>query len=191
MVERARALGVEFLHSGNHWQNSAAGVEAAYYLRYALYQGVQTGSADGALLAPLMGEFTQSDGGITSVHVGGSSFFAAYADHGVIYRFIPRDWQSTEMELVWLVRADALEGRDYDLAKLTWLWKVTTEEDKKIIEYTAAGVRSHYFRPGPIAPMEYNELRLIQWYLDELQLDDNARGSHASRGMLESQKQAV
>ena len=45
-----------------------------------------------------------------------------------------------------------------------------SDEDKKIIEYTAAGVRSHYFKPGPCAPMEHNELRLIKWYLEELQL---------------------
>jgi Rieske 2Fe-2S family protein len=171
MEERTRALGVEILNVGNHWQNSAAGHEATHYSRYALYDGVLTGSADGALIAPLMGQFKQSDGGVTSIHIGGSSFLVAYADHGVIYRFIPRSWQSTDIELTWLVRGDAIEGRDYDLDRLTWLWKVTTDQDKLIIEHTAAGVRSHYFRPGPCAPMEYQELRFISWYLDELQLD--------------------
>lgn len=48
-----------------------------------------------------------------------------------------------------LVCADAVEGRDYDPDRLTWLWKVTTEEDKKIIEHTARGVRSHHFEPAP------------------------------------------
>ncbi|MER8663609.1 hypothetical protein NKH34_21000 [Mesorhizobium sp. M1148] len=64
-----------------------------------------------------------------------------------------------------LVRGDAVEDQDYDLEKPTWLWKITTDEDKKIIEHTARGVRSHYFVPGPITPMEYNELRYIGWYL--------------------------
>jgi phenylpropionate dioxygenase-like ring-hydroxylating dioxygenase large terminal subunit len=191
MEERTRALGVEILDIGNQWQNSAAGHEATHYSRYALYEGVQTGSADGALLAPLMGKFTQSDGGVTSIHIGGASFFACYADHGVIYRFIPRSCQSTDMEVIWLVRGDAVEGRDYDLDKLTWLWKVTTDEDKLIIEFTAAGVRSHYFKPGPCAPMEYQELRFIRWYLDELQLDDNA-GRHGADAMKTGhQQQAV
>lgn len=45
---------------------------------------------------------------------------------------------------------------------------VTTEEDKKIIEHTARGVLSRYYVPGPIAPMEQNELRYISWYLDEI-----------------------
>lgn len=45
---------------------------------------------------------------------------------------------------------------------------MTTEEDKKIIEHTARGVLSRYYVPGPIAPMEQNELRYISWYLDEI-----------------------
>jgi phenylpropionate dioxygenase-like ring-hydroxylating dioxygenase large terminal subunit len=167
MEERTRALGVDVL-TRNHWQSSAAGSETIHTFRYALYDGVATGSEDGSPLAPPMGDFTQSDGGVTSIHVGGSSFLVCYPDYGMIYRFIPRSSQSCEMELLWLVRGDAVEGRDYDLDRLTWLWKVTTNEDKSIIERTAAGVRSHYFKPGPIAPMEQYELRYISWYLEEI-----------------------
>jgi Rieske 2Fe-2S family protein len=167
MEERTCALGVSIV-SGNRWQNSAGGQEAIDTFRYALYDGVESGSEDGTLLAPLMGRFTQSDGGVTSIHLGGTTFLVCYPDHGMIYRFIPKGPNSCEMELIWLVKGDAVEGRDYDLEKLTWLWKVTTAEDKKIIEHTARGVRSHYFVPGPIAPMEYNELRYIDWYLEEI-----------------------
>ncbi|HVW71486.1 MAG TPA: aromatic ring-hydroxylating dioxygenase subunit alpha [Steroidobacteraceae bacterium] len=172
MEERTRALGVEVV-TGNHWRNSATGNETIHTFRYALYDGVSTGSEDGSPIAPPMGDFTGFDGGVTSIHVGGSSFLVCYADYGMIYRFVPRTWESSEMELIWLVREDAVEGRDYDFEKLTWLWKVTTDEDKSIIERTAAGVRSHYFRPGPIAPMEYNELRYITWYLDEVKRRDH------------------
>ncbi|MBN9275024.1 MAG: aromatic ring-hydroxylating dioxygenase subunit alpha, partial [Mesorhizobium sp.] len=112
--------------------------------------------------------FTDFDGGVTSIHLGGTTFLVCYPDHGMIYRFIPKTAESCEMELIWLVDGDAQEGRDYDLGKLTWLWKVTTAEDKAIIEHTARGVQSHYFVPGPIAPMEHNELRYIEWYLDEI-----------------------
>jgi phenylpropionate dioxygenase-like ring-hydroxylating dioxygenase large terminal subunit len=168
MEKRTQALGIDIL-TCNHWQSSAAGRETIHTFRYALYDGVATGSEDGSSLAPPMGDFTQSDGGVTSIHVGGSSFLVCYPDYGMIYRFVPRSHQSCEMELIWLVRGDAVEGRDYDLDRLTWLWKVTTNEDKSIIERTAAGVRSHYFKPGPIAPMEQYELRYIAWYLEEIQ----------------------
>jgi phenylpropionate dioxygenase-like ring-hydroxylating dioxygenase large terminal subunit len=167
MEQRTCALGIE-IGSGDRWQNSSAGQEAIHTFRYALYDGVSSGSKDGSPVAPLMGRFTDYDGGVTSIHLGGTSFLVCYPDHGMIYRFIPKTAGTCEMELIWLVRGDAVEGQDYDLEKLIWLWKVTTDEDKKIIEHTARGVRSHYFVPGPIAPMEYNELRYIGWYLEEI-----------------------
>lgn len=167
MEARTCALGIEVV-SGDRWHNSSTGQEAIHTFRYALYDGVFTGSQDGKPVAPLMGRFAEYDGGVTSIHLGGTTFLVCYPDHGMIYRFVPKTVDSCEMELIWLVRGDAEEGRDYDLEKLTWLWKVTTEEDKKIIEHTARGVRSHYFVPGPIAPMEHNELRYINWYLEEI-----------------------
>jgi Rieske 2Fe-2S family protein len=167
MEERTCSLGIE-IGSGNHWQNSADGQEAIHAFRYALYDGVQTGSEDGAALAPLMGRFSDFDGGVTSIHLAGTSFLVCYPDHGMIYRFIPIAVDKCEMELIWLVNGDAEQGRDYDLDKLTWLWKVTTDEDKAIIEHTARGVRSNFFVPGPIAPMEHIELRYINWYLEEM-----------------------
>ncbi len=167
MEERTCALGIE-VGSGNHWQTSEGGKEAIHAFRYALYDGVKSGSEDGAAVAPLMGRFTDFDGGVTSIHLGGTTFLVCYPDHGMIYRFIPKTAETCEMELIWLVDGKAEAGRDYDLDRLTWLWKVTTDEDKAIIEHTARGVRSHYFEPGPIAPMEHNELRYIDWYLDEI-----------------------
>jgi len=167
MEQRTCALGID-IATGDHWQSSAHGQETIHTFRYALYDGVSSGSEDGSPVGPLMGRFSEFDGGVTSIHLGGTSFLVCYPDHGMIYRFIPKSVDTCEMELIWLVRGDAEEGKDYDLEKLTWLWKVTTAEDKTIIEHTARGVRSHYFVPGPIAPMEYNELRYIQWYLDEI-----------------------
>ena len=167
MEQRTCSLGIE-VGSGNHWQTSGDGKEAIHAFRYALYDGVKSGSEDGASVAPLMGRFTDFDGGVTSIHLGGTTFLVCYPDHGMIYRFIPKTAETCEMELIWLVDGKAEAGRDYDLDRLTWLWKVTTDEDKAIIEHTARGVRSHYFEPGPIAPMEHNELRYIDWYLDEI-----------------------
>jgi Rieske 2Fe-2S family protein len=167
MEQRTCALGIDIV-SGDHWQNSASNQEAIHAFRYGLYEGVSTGSRDGNPVAPLMGRFRDYDGGVTSIHLGGTSFLVCYPDYGMIYRFIPKSVGACEMELVWLVRGDAVEGRDYDLEALTWLWKVTTAEDKKIIEHTARGVASRDFVPGPIAPMEYNERRYVDWYLEEL-----------------------
>ncbi len=167
MEARTCALGID-IGQGDAWQTSREGREAIHAFRYALYDGVSTGSEDGQPIAPLMGRFTGFDGGVTSIHLGGTTFLVCYADHGMIYRFIPTGVERCEMELIWLVNGAAVEGQDYDFRRLTWLWTVTTEEDKKIIEHTSRGVRSKYYRPGPIAPMEQNELRYISWYLDEI-----------------------
>ena len=167
MEARTCAMGLR-VEAANRWVGSDTGQEAIDVFRYALLGDAVTGSADGRLVAPLMGQFTAPDGGVTSIHVGGTSFLVCYPDYGVIYRFVPRGIDRCEMELVWLVRGDAIPGRDYDPDRLTWLWRVTTAEDKAIIEHTARGVRSRFFTPGPIAPMEYNAARYIDWYLGEL-----------------------
>lgn len=166
MEARTRALGVE-VATLTHW-SSAKGEEAIDCFRYALYDGVQTGSPDGAPVAPLLGKFTGYDGGVTSIHLGPASFLVSYADHGVIYRFMPRGLDKCDMELLWLVRGDAEAGRDFDMETLTWLWRITSEADKRIIEHTARGVRSRFYEPGPLAPMEANEQRYLEWYLAEI-----------------------
>ena len=168
MDARAAALGLE-IPNQDHWALGAdPGEEAAYCVRYALLRGAVTGSVDGKAVAPLMGAFTGYDGGSTFIHVGPASFFLAYPDHGIIYRFIPKTVQHSEMEVIWLVRGDAREGVDYDREKLTWLWTVTSDADKRIIEDNQRGVNSRFYQPGPFSMMEANERRFVEWYLSEI-----------------------
>ncbi|HEV3178353.1 MAG TPA: aromatic ring-hydroxylating dioxygenase subunit alpha [Stellaceae bacterium] len=168
MDERATALGLA-IPNQDHWALAAdAGEEAAYCVRYAMLRGAVTGSADGQAVAPLMGAFKGYDGGSTFIHVGPASFFLAYPDHGIIYRFMPRMVQRSELEVIWLVRGDAREGVDYDLDRLTWLWKVTSDADKRIIEDNQRGVNSRYYVPGPFSVMESQERRFVEWYLSEI-----------------------
>ena len=167
MEARTCALGVQ-VGTVNRWLPSTSGEPAIMSFRYALYDGVKTGSEDGSPLAPLMGAFKDYDGGVTSTHFGPASFFVAYADHGVIYRFMPLTVSTCAMEVIWLVRGDAREGVDYECEKLTWLWRVTSQADKRITEDNQAGVNSRFYVPGPYAPMEPNAKRWISWYLGEL-----------------------
>ena len=172
MEARTCALGVD-VGTITRWLPSSSGEPPIMCFRYALYDGVKTGSEDGSPLAPLMGEFKDYDGGVTSTHFGPASFFVAYADHGVIYRFMPLTVSTCAMEVIWLVRGDAREGVDYDRDKLTWLWRVTSEADKRITEDNQAGVNSRYYTPGPYAPMEPNAKRYIAWYLEEVASAEN------------------
>jgi phenylpropionate dioxygenase-like ring-hydroxylating dioxygenase large terminal subunit len=166
---RARELGVHLCELDYFALNAGPGQEAADSARSALGEGAVTGSEDGRPLAPLMGEFTDYDGGVTFFDVGLTSNFLAYPDHGLIYRFIPNGVQSTDMEVIWLVRGDARAGADYDLGRLTWLWKVTSLADKRIIELNQQGVNSRFYEPGPYTPMEQHTRRFVEWILAELQ----------------------
>jgi len=165
---RTAELGVD-LREMDHWALLAApGEEAADSVRSSLWEDYVTGSEDGRPVAPLMGQFTDYDGGITFFDVGPFSNFLAYPDHGMIYRFIPRSVDATDMEVIWLVRGDAREGTDYRLDRLTWLWTVTSIADKRIIELNQQGVNSRYYEPGPYAPMEAHTRRFVDWYLREI-----------------------
>jgi Rieske 2Fe-2S family protein len=121
-----------------------------------------------------MGEFAEYEGGFTYVDVGPASFFLAYSDYGVMYLFVPREVQRTDMEVVWLVRADAREGVDYDRSRLTWMWHVTSLADKRIIDHNQKGVNSRYYRPGPYGPMEAQTRALTEWYLEQIRPDAEA-----------------
>ena len=147
---------------------SEDGAEAVRCFRYSLYDGVESGSDDGKGMAPLMGAFRAYDGGATSIHLGGMSFLLAYPDHGVIYRFWPLGLDRSAMEVIWLVDGRAVEGRDFDRSRLTWLWRVTSDADKRIIEHNGRGVASNFYEPGPLSPMESTENRWLNWYLSEL-----------------------
>jgi phenylpropionate dioxygenase-like ring-hydroxylating dioxygenase large terminal subunit len=134
--------------------------------RYPLLRGQLTGSRDGKPVAPLLGTITGYDGGTTDLHLGPMTFGLAYCDHVVLYRFTPRGHRLTDCEITWLVNEKAVEGKDYDLANLIWLWDVTTIADKAIIERNQAGVDSRYYEPGPLSPsMEPFTQQFLNWYV--------------------------
>jgi Rieske 2Fe-2S family protein len=167
MEARTRAIGVQ-IGTIDHLVGSETGEAAVGVHRYSLYDGACTGAEGGAPVAPLMGAFTEYDGGVTSVHFVPTSFFIAYPDHGVLYRFIPNTPRTCSLEVVWLIKANAREGVDYDLEKLTWLWRVTSEQDKRIVEDNQLGVNSRFYQPGPYAPMEPRVTEWTKWYLNEI-----------------------
>jgi Rieske 2Fe-2S family protein len=164
----ARLTGVDGVTSTSDFcydQETAFG-SSVWNNRYALFEGYQTASRDGQAVAPLMGQFRGYDGGAGDFQIGPLAFMLNYPDHCVLYRFTPRGLRSTDMEVLWFVRADAEEGRDYDRAALTWLWDTTTREDEYIISRNSAGVNSRFYEPGPLQPdFEYIEIRFIRWYL--------------------------
>lgn len=138
------------------------------YDRYPLIADHVTGSEDGKPVAPLLGSIRDYDGGATDLQVGPVLFGLMYCDHVVLYRFTPRSVDAADCDITWLVRGDAEEGTDYDRERLTWLWDVTTQADKAIIERNQQGVNSRYYVPGPLSTMENFTWKFISWYLDTM-----------------------
>ncbi len=165
---RAESLGIAVADVDGYGCAAGAGRESISIFRSALHEGQLSATDDGQLLGRLMGSFSASDGSSTYFDIGPLSDFLAYPDHGVIYRFIPRAVDRTEMEVLWLVDEGAVEGKDYDVARLTWLWKTTSVEDKRIVEMNQAGVNSRFFIPGPYSTQEPYAERFVTWYLQEM-----------------------
>ena len=170
LMERAESCGLTRHSITKEWIASGPiGADRAFD-RYPLYEAHVTGSRDGKPVAPLLGDIKSYDGGCTDMHIGPLTFYLAYCDHVVIYRFTPLSVNSCDCEITWLVRGDAVAGKDYHVADLTWLWDVTTIADKRIIEANAAGVASRFYEPGPYMPMEEYARRFVAWYLHALRM---------------------
>ena len=86
------------------------------------------------------------------------------------YRFLPISIDECVCDLFWFVRNDAIEGKDYNLEKLTWLWHVTILDDEKIIHDNQKGVDSRYYRPGKLSAMEQFPQNFLNWYLQALKI---------------------
>jgi Rieske 2Fe-2S family protein len=157
------------LADAESWDAAPDGTEVFRVMRSRLLAGSETGSEDGARLAPPMGEGgTRAPGLCVFAELGFLSAFLAYPDHGVIYRFAPVSPLVTRMEVIWLVAGAAREGVDYDPARLAWLWDVTSLADKTIIERNQAGVKSRAYEPGPFSLMEPGARQYVERYVGEL-----------------------
>ncbi len=169
MHERAARLGGVTSTTQDRFADTAAPGEQYYYIgRHPLYPPTISGSQDGGTVAPLLGRFAGHDGGATFMSLGPFSYFLLYADHLVGYRFTPRGVNGTVAEVLWFVNEIAQADEDYDLNTLRWLWTVTSEQDRRIVESTQLGVASRFYRPGPYSLMEEHSRRFSAWYLSQL-----------------------
>lgn len=136
---------------------------AAY--RAPLRESHASATEDGKPCAPLMGGFREYDGGETALGIGPFTYMLAYNDYATFFQFVPLGPERSEIVVTWLVRGSAQEVRDYERERVTWLWSVTTDQDKSIIEANAAGIRSRRYVPGPSSLLENDLDGFREWYL--------------------------
>lgn len=124
---------------------------------------------DGELgCARMMGSFSESDSGQTAIAFCPTGYVLANCDFAFMVVFRPLGPLSTEVDALWLVDGDAVEGEEYDVDRLMWVWDATLKQDKKITENNQRGVLSRGYQPGPYALSEARVNTFIQWYLHGL-----------------------
>ena len=163
-VEEWEAQGVAAA-TAHMWGNGLDVVQPHGVFRQPIRDGYLTLSRDGRPLAPLMGDLKRWDGGETLMLFGPLAYVYLANDHATLFRFTPIGERHTEVVATWLVRADAEEGRDYDVEKLIWMWDATTVEDTRIINDNQLGVNSSRYAPGRYSEREYGTRNFVAWYI--------------------------
>ncbi|MCW8129793.1 MAG: aromatic ring-hydroxylating dioxygenase subunit alpha [Planctomycetota bacterium] len=131
-------------------------------------KGFVTESLDGRPVAPLMGDFTDYGMGSLRIIHFPNQWMQAQSDHAVCTRLTPLAPGETEVRTDWLVAGGAVEGRDYELGRLTAMWRATNAQDFALCENNQAGVRSSAYRPGPYSEHEAGVEQFVAWYLRQL-----------------------
>jgi Rieske 2Fe-2S family protein len=119
----------------------------------------------------LLGEFTEPRLGTLHFHTQPNGWFHFLSDHALTFATLPLEHGRTLVRSTWLVHADAEEGRDYDLEKLTSVWNATNSQDAAFVAETQRGVASPAYEPGPIAASEYMVELFHVWYEERLRAE--------------------
>jgi phenylpropionate dioxygenase-like ring-hydroxylating dioxygenase large terminal subunit len=164
-------------------REASGGMGGGQFTGTHLKVGYVTGSLDGKSIAPLLPTQKEwSHHSHRAVSGFSTSWMMAYDDHVAVVRFTPRDIDSTDAEIFWLVHPDAKAGKDYDEKRLQALWGNTYREDRWICENQHFGIKSsrYNFRGAqPYAAQEGGPASFIQWYMREVAPGVAARTTNA------------
>ena len=116
----------------------------------------------------LLGELTTPRLGRLSMHHQPNAWFHVLSDHAVTFSALPLAADRTLVRTTWLVRADAVEGVDYDVEELTRTWRETNHQDGTFVARAQLGVASPAYEPGPYTLSEWQVDAFVNWYLDRL-----------------------
>ena len=148
-----------------------SGGMAGGYAGQHLPPGFVSGSIDGKPVAPLLPARKEWTHFSKYAATGFStSYLQAYDDHVAAARFTPRGVASTDVEIFWLVGADA-KPNDVDVERMMALWDRTYREDRWIVENNQHGLsNSRYaFKGGqPYAANEGGPAGFVKWYMREV-----------------------
>jgi Rieske 2Fe-2S family protein len=116
----------------------------------------------------LLGSLKRVEGSGLSLWTHPNSWNHFLSDHIVTFAVFPLSVDRTLVRTKWLVAADAVEGVDYDLDDLTWVWTQTNAQDQSLAEGAYRGICSGGYIPGPLADEEYLVKQFLSWYRNQL-----------------------
>lgn len=116
----------------------------------------------------LLGDLTERDLGSVRMFRVPNNWNHFLADHIIHFRVLPLGPDRTALRTTWLVHEDAVEGIDYDVERLTAVWRATNAQDTRLCEVNQLGVASRAYQPGPLAPSEFMLRHFADWYTGTL-----------------------
>lgn len=138
-----------------------------------LCDDVETGTQDGKLQAPLMGEQKASDGGFLYGSLGPLVHFSLYSDYCVFFNFIPTSVKTTDIEVTWWVKASSDAKEPINKRAICWLWEPTIEQDTALCELVQQQIESFEARPGIYTQMEEDSASFCRWYQQQMPILTN------------------
>ncbi len=124
------------------------------------------------LCARRMGSIGRAAFGDLSLKFQPNAWFHFLSDHAVLCRALPVGPTETVLQTTWLVHRDAVAGVDYDVEALTRSWRVTNDQDTRLIAGAQAGVENPAYEPGPYSLFEDDIEACIRWYVARLSASD-------------------
>ncbi|MCO6060282.1 glycine-betaine demethylase subunit GbcA [Pseudomonas sp. MOB-449] len=90
-------------------------------------------------------------------------------DHMIVFTVWPISAQETVVTTKWLVHKDAVEGEDYDVARLREVWDATNDQDRRLAEENQRGINSTAYQPGPYSKTyEFGVINFLEWYSERM-----------------------
>lgn len=134
--------------------------------RYPLAEGAVSYTIDGRpAVARKLGRVADGDVGAMWWATQPNGFNHIVGDYGFFFQALPTGPGETTVTGKWIVHEDAVEGVDYDLARLLEVWTATNDQDRAFAENNQRGIESIAYEPGPYsATSEQLVLRFSDWY---------------------------
>ncbi|MBI1777020.1 MAG: aromatic ring-hydroxylating dioxygenase subunit alpha [Proteobacteria bacterium] len=142
--------------SGAFWEAS----------RFPLLGDAKSITMDGSpAVAKPLGRTGDGDVGSMRWAMQPNCFNHAVGDYVFFFQALPTAPEETVVTAKWVVNKDAVEGVDYDLAKLIEVWDKTNLQDRWLAENNQRGVNAASYIPGPYSELaEQGVLKFTNWY---------------------------